>query len=320
MRLNCTRPSLCCPIFLALALFASLGSPANGSPANGSPAKAAEVEIVSPAEGQVAWLADYAAARARAIDARKMLLVYFQDKAENPRTVQFERQTLPDVELQRLCRSYILVRLPLDAEIRVAGQSLRLLEDASFATLGGQPGLAVIDFQHRESPSYEHLVGCLPFESPVYYAPAYESKKSVTVFLSLFLSLPTGSLTQRMMIYAVRMHPERPASTSGRSDRILMTACGAHAQHQADLGLQGPHRWESRFAEIWRKTGGIAPTEVCAESWPDKNLLAACLDCVDAWHHSAGHWKAVCSPQVAFGYDIRRGKNGIWYATGIFGG
>jgi hypothetical protein len=57
---------------------------------------------------------------------------------------------------------------------------------------------------------------------------------------------------------------------------------------------------------------------VCAESWENQDLLDSCVDCVASWRQSSGHWNAVRSPQSAYGYDIRRGPNGIWYATGIF--
>ena len=59
--------------------------------------------------------------------------------------------------------------------------------------------------------------------------------------------------------------------------------------------------------------------EVVAESWPSENLVEACIDCVDSWRHSPGHWEAVRSRHPLFGFDIQRGRNGIWYATGIFG-
>jgi hypothetical protein len=39
---------------------------------------------------------------------------------------------------------------------------------------------------------------------------------------------------------------------------------------------------------------------------------------VASWRQSSGHWRAVSGHHAAYGYDIRRGGNGIWYATGIF--
>jgi hypothetical protein len=59
-------------------------------------------------------------------------------------------------------------------------------------------------------------------------------------------------------------------------------------------------------------------SEVCAESWPGQGMIDSCIDCVDSWRHSSGHWQGVSRRHRAFGYDIRRGRNGIWYGTGIF--
>ena len=298
----------CLTILFLLATFTAvvLGPPR---------AQGAEVAGVASA-GTVAWLEDYPQARSRAIAEGKMLLVYFRADPENAHRARFERETLGDEKILEILQKFVAVRLPLDAGIMVVGQRVRLLDAASFAPLCGQAGLAVVDFRHPKSVHYQQMVGYLPFEKTAYYAPAYESKHSVATFLTL----PAGSLGGRMMIYAVRMHPERPASTGGQQHPVLMNACGSHCEHQAKLGRQGHHHWESRFQEIWAATGGVAPIEICAESWPDKSLLVACLDCVDAWHHSSGHWNAVRDSHPAFGYDIRRGANGIWYATGLFGG
>ena len=59
--------------------------------------------------------------------------------------------------------------------------------------------------------------------------------------------------------------------------------------------------------------------EVVAESWPGQDLVDAAEEAVHSWRQSPGHWSAVRSRQPVFGYDIKRGLNGIWYATGIFG-
>jgi hypothetical protein len=47
-------------------------------------------------------------------------------------------------------------------------------------------------------------------------------------------------------------------------------------------------------------------------------MIDSCIDCVQSWRHSPGHWRGVAGRHRAFGYDIRRGRNGIWYGTGIF--
>jgi len=48
-------------------------------------------------------------------------------------------------------------------------------------------------------------------------------------------------------------------------------------------------------------------------------LLAAAIECVRCWRLSSGHWGAVRESHPVYGYDMKRGDNGIWYATGIFG-
>ena len=101
---------------------------------------------------------------------------------------------------------------------------------------------------------------------------------------------------------------------------MLAREAQSHSSYQARIRNQGHHHWDGRFHRINRRIpGGLLAQEVVAESWPGEGLLEACIDCVDSWRQSPGHWSAVSSHQPVYGYDIKRGANGIWYATGIFG-
>ncbi len=120
------------------------------------------------------------------------------------------------------------------------------------------------------------------------------------------------------MIYAVRTHPEGPASTQGTMHNVLAEEARLQSEHQAKILVQGHHNWENRFQRIGARTG-VAAQEVVAESWPNESLVDACVDCVASWRQSPGHWNAVRTRHPIFGFDIQRGRNGIWYATGIFG-
>ena len=83
---------------------------------------------------------------------------------------------------------------------------------------------------------------------------------------------------------------------------------------------QGHHNWQNRFERINAKlSAGLLAQEVCAESWPGQGLLEAARECVHSWRQSPGHWDAVKTQHPVFGYDMQRGANGVWYATGIFG-
>ena len=119
--------------------------------------------------------------------------------------------------------------------------------------------------------------------------------------MAVILDLPPGTLTQRTLIYAVRIHPDKPASTSGQSDADLLEEAQSHSQYQADIRLQGHHFWESRFHRIIaRLPGGLTAREVCAESWPGDNLVEAAIECVRCWRLSDGHWSAVAGRQPLF--------------------
>jgi hypothetical protein len=185
-----------------------------------------------------------------------------------------------------------------------AAAAAGLATDPGLVEMRGGAGLFVVD--HAHDAWRGRIVSVLPRTPGKYYR--FEPHH-----LDQLASLPAGSLTQRSMILAVRLHPERPRSTDGFCDPGLCGEAEAHSAHQARIRRQGHHGWETRS----RRLGGAA-AEVCAESWENQDLLDSCVDCVASWRQSSGHWRGVSGSHSAYGYDIRRGTNGIWYATGIF--
>lgn len=263
-----------------------------------------------------AWLSDYGEAYALAKKEQKMLLIYFRAPQSEPGAAAFEETTCQDEQVKQLLKQFILLRLPTTAQIRVDEDEVSLLSHAAFQRMHTQAGLAIVDLKHPGQPYYGDVVSCLPFEKPAYYAPAYWGPKSVRTLLQL----PAGTITQRTLVYAVRLHPETPASTSGAAHPALFQAAAQHSQHQATIRLLGHHNWNTRFHQISRQVGASSAAEVCAQSWRGERLLPACLSCVHSWRQSPGHWSSVSRKQPAYGYDIRRGEDGVWYATGIFSG
>jgi hypothetical protein len=254
---------------------------------------------------------DYKQAVKEAAEDRKMLFIYFHESHPNAAQRAFESQTLADVVIKEQLKRYVLLRLPRNATIVENGKRVVVLEHPSFAEMLGRHGVAILDFAHAGDPYYGHVVSTFPFTPGKYYTKAA---------LSIILDLPPGTLTQRTMIYAVRIHPEAPASTKGVFHTALADEAKEHADHQASILVQGHHNWESRFHRINAKLpSGVVAQEVVAESWPNEGLVEACVDCVHSWRQSPGHWNAVRGQHPLFGYDIKRGRNGIWYATGIFG-
>jgi len=248
-------------------------------------------------------LDDYGAATAAARQSQSMLLVSVEPTGGNPADTAGQHLERPDVQ-QRFAASgtpWVFCRIGMqDAGAGLVG-------DPALVEMRRGPGLFVVDYAHGEFTG--RIVSILPRTPGKYYrfSPSH---------IDELASLPAGTLTQRSLILAVRLHPENPQSTQGTCDPQLCREAAAHSGHQASIRRQGHHNWQTRSQRI--AGGGGGASEVCAESWENQDLLDSCVDCVASWRQSSGHWNAVRSPQAAYGYDIRRGSNGIWYATGIF--
>lgn len=266
-----------------------------------------------PAVKPLRWQTDYAKAMKSAGARRQMMFVYFRPDAPTANQQAFESISLANRDVVEALSRMSLVQLPLNATITSEGKPVRLLDHGAFAELGGGAGLAIIDMAHPEQPYYGHVVTTLPLVSGKYYQFRPEH-------LAVALKLPPGTLTQRTMVFAVRIHPESPASTVGEFHPALAEEAESHSDYQAQIRVQGHHQWGSRFQRIrGRLPFNLLAREVVAESWPNERIMDAAVDCVDCWRQSSGHWSAVRARHPLFGYDMRRGSNGVWYATGIFG-
>jgi len=267
----------------------------------------------SAAGAELSWETEYSTATQMAERQQKMLLIHFYDDAHPAASEPFLKEVRNKPAVRAKLAEFVLARLPLDARITVKGQPVRLMDHPSFAEMERHQGLAVLDYANPGKEHFGYVVSTLPFKSGKYYR--YNPKH-----VGVLLNLPPGTQTQRAMVFAVRIHPESPASTKGEADPHLAREAQSHSQYQARIGVQGHHHWEARFPRIHNLLGfGLVPQEVVAESWPHESMLDAAVDCVHSWRQSSGHWGAVKRDQPKFGYDMRRGNNGIWYATGIFG-
>lgn len=257
------------------------------------------------------WHTEFAAAHAKAKREGRMLLVNFTPEGDDAGQRQLDSALEKDRSLERRLRSLVLARVPSEYKSQAADYDGRLVDHPAFRYLSGGTGVAIIDLKHSDAPYYGKVVTALPFARGKYYR--WRNSQ-----LAVALELPAGTITQRTMIWAVRIHPEAPASTAGRCHDGLVEAAEDHSEYQARIGVQGHHRWESRFHQVRSVASAQEASEVVAESWPNQNMIDSCIDCVASWRHSPGHWRAVRGRHRLFGYDIRRGRNGIWYGTGIF--
>lgn len=283
----------------------------SNSPAKAaSPKKVDSSKTVSPKTEGILWHDDYMAATAAAAQQGKMLFIFFHHPDNNAGRKAFEKYSLTPAVLDSHQDRYVWAKVPVNAQIQIGGKPTKVLDHAAFREMHGQQGIAIVDYHNRDKELYGQVVSEFPFSKTSYYTP----KNLATV-----LDLPAGTLTQRTMVFAVRIHPEAPASTHGQSSNVLAGEAQSHSNHQASIGVQGHHSWDSRFQRInGRLPASLTAQEVVAESWPNEDLVTACIDCVHSWRQSPGHWSAVSGRQRMFGYDIKRGGNGIWYATGLF--
>ena len=128
----------------------------------------------------------------------------------------------------------------------------------------------------------------------------------------------SGSVDARLIAEGQRWCVQSIAT--GRLHPTLQQAAEQHAAYQAQVQVQGHQGWETRVAQ----SRGQMPDchtfkEVVNESWPGLETNAAAYEMYRSWKLSAGpDWSAVNGRCHYYGYAMRLGSNGVWYACGIF--
>ncbi len=266
-----------------------------------------------PRQGQALPMDDYAQAYRVAKAQKKQLLVFFHQPGKGFFQDSKQYRALSNSRAWKQMDRYVLASVPLNATLKQSGQTKRVVDYPAFADLRSSGGVAIVDLEKPKAGTYGQVISALPFRSGSYYS--FKPSDITTM-----MELPRGTLTQRSLILAVRIHPEHPGGANGKFNPVLASEAQSHSKNQANMGVQGHHNWENRFHRInARLASDVSAQEVVAESWPGEDLMDACVDCVDSWRHSSGHWSAVRGRHPVFGFDIKRGGNGIWYATGLFG-
>ena len=204
---------------------------------------------------QVAWETDYGHAMEIANEQHKMLLIFFHNPAD-PQSQRLESETLNSPEVQQKLQGFVCLRLPLDAKTALEGKDVVLLEHVSLGEMLGRPGVAIADFVHSDPKLHGCVVSVFPLTGGMFYGPAE---------MQVILDLPPGSLTQRTLIYAVRIHPERPASAAGQPDDRLLAEAESASQYQAAIRLQGHHGWSVPLSADSRHGRRFAAGGLCRE-------------------------------------------------------
>ena len=270
----------------------------------------------------IQWETDYESARQRAESASRTLLIYLY--AENGQEIPEALETVPvisacqrfdtvvlDDDFVRAGLSWcVLLKLPMDAKITGEdGTEQSIYSLPGFEHMVEHPGLIMIDYANRDTPYYGEVVGILPF---------LEGECPTAEQATTFLYLPPGTLTQRTLTYAVRIHPDRPLSGDGIPAPIVVQLATEHALYQAERGILGHQNFSARSYRAKEVLGGGMPAEICAQSRSGLGLFEGAIACMRAWRYSSAHWSIARRSHTYYGYDMVRGKNGAWYAVGFF--
>jgi hypothetical protein len=268
------------------------------------------------------WETDYEYAMMTAEMSSRCLLIYLCADSDSviPETLAsfpidaacrtFDTVVLDDDFVRSGLDWYILLKLPMDAVITdEEGLEQSIYSLPGFEHMLEHPGLVVIDFARRDTPYYKDVVGILPFlrgDCPT-------AKQSET-----FLNLPPGTLTQRTLTYAVRIHRDRPLSSDGEPLPIVVREAAVHALYQAERGVLTHQNFSARSNRVKEVLGDGSPSEICAQSQRGVSLFEGAITCMKLWRHSSAHWSIARRDHTYYGYDMALGKNGSWYAVGFF--
>ncbi len=174
-------------------------------------------------ESTVHWMNRYERAMTAAERQNKMLLIYFCNAGGNEVCNRFKAETLDSPQVRVKLRDYVCVQVPLDASITVKAKQVKLLEHAAFHEMLDRPGIAIVDFRSADAKLRGSVVSVFPITQSLWYTPEQ---------MAVILGLPSGTLTQRTLIYAVRTHPEHPASADSDFNADLAAEAQSHARYQ----------------------------------------------------------------------------------------
>ncbi len=186
----------------------------------------------------------------------------------------------------------VLCRVPVDYTIKLDGKPTRLIDVPAFDCLQKQSGIVVVDLQ--EKSHFGETISVLP------------QRYSAAGYVDALFDLPVGSLTQRTLTWAFRVHQEHPACVQGVADPTLMQ----HADRQSTVQAQSNSMFHS--------SNFPGSFEIVAQSGSGGgNLADVAIELVNTWRGSAPHWGAATTAWSSYGVDMQT-NGGSWFATGVF--
>lgn len=263
--------------------------------------------------GDLSWHTEYSTAYRQARDEHKQLLLFFRDEKDLLTAGQLEANVLSKPELKPVLSKFVLAAIPtttmapLGKDAKPEDKPVRVLDYNAFVHMHKQAGLAIVDLVDEKDHLFGKVVSAHPFSS---------NTLTNVASVKVMLELPRGTITQRVLTYVLRTHPEQPASVWGQGNAVLFEQCRVASQLMVNYGSVGHHDWGNRSALVGSHFGN-SPMEV-ASIGGGATLFEAAHSAVSVWRGSGVHWGMMITPNRFFGYDMVQAANGTWFANGLF--
>ena len=191
-------------------------------------------------------------------------------------------------------------------------------DSKAFSPLSTRNGVVILDYTGEKGDgTYGKVVSVMP---------AHKVNKTN---IQTLLERPKGTLTQRTMTWAVRVHPQNPQSTEGQAGQALLDHAQRWARKMAteSATTRRPYYSGSMLqtpAQV-HSTNYPGSAEVLSTTWMGQGpeVTDAATELVGTWHdayngQNAGHWGFVLRRWSSYGYDMGYDAvNRMWYACGV---
>jgi len=241
-------------------------------------------------EAKLEWMKDYGQAFQKAVEVKKNLFIAVEEG---------EKVFNPTAEQKKNLSNFVLLKIAPDHEVKFSGmdKKIKLLDHEAFIEFPKQPGLLIIEAKTEKNRGL--LISVLP-------SSRWNNEREVLALLNL----PDGSLTQRTLVWAVRIRPEGAQSTNSQPIEGLMNHARDHSRAQCQRN------------ELFHNLGPAIQyggrREIVAPSFAGiRFVVDGAIDIIEGWAHLPRHWDAVMSRNSGYGYDMQYNGN-KWYATGVF--
>lgn len=265
---------------------------------------------------ELAWHRDYLTAYREAAEQKRYLLMLFRESSLKGSSLSSSAIFAPS--MRPMLEQFSRVELPLDATLprktdsdEVEQQSdvpELLLEHRSFRHLGVRPGLAIVDLTDPESADYARVVSVIPLT---------KDGAITDLDLMLALDLPTGSISQRTLLFMIRSTiPDTSLSMRGFSSDLIELA-HRNCRYMAHAGQLGSFDQDFRQKKITETFGPQAELkQLLYATEAEATIHDAALQAVESWIQSPESFDVLNGSAQAMGMDMFQDpESGRWYVT-----